>query len=34
MPKDAQGKKESVWDHVTELPLSQEEIEELFENKK
>ena len=28
-----QGKKESIWDAVTEIPLNQDEVEELFENK-
>eukprot|EP00347_Sterkiella_histriomuscorum_P022668 403337606 len=33
-PQGAPDKKETVWDFVKEFPLSQEEVEELFENKK
>jgi hypothetical protein len=33
LPQGASGKKENVWDTVSEVPLNQEEIEELFENK-
>jgi len=34
LPQGTAGKKENVWDSVNELPLNQEEMEELFENKK
>lgn len=33
LPQGAPGKKENIWDTVSEIPLNQEEMEELFENK-
>jgi hypothetical protein len=33
LPQGTAGKKENIWDAVTETPLNQEEMEELFENK-
>jgi hypothetical protein len=33
LPAGTPGKKDNVWDTVTEIPLNQEEMEELFENK-
>lgn len=34
LPKGTAGKKENLWDDVEECKLNQEEMEELFENKK
>ncbi len=33
LPAGTPGKKENIWDTVTEVQLNQEEMEELFENK-